>query len=219
MLTMERYLLPLALVVAATTAAYFAAKYMAMVKRFKPVLALEAEASRVRDSLEKEKAGLTREIAEARASAAKLGNNYAEAKSVYDRLQLELSLLQAESEDMSFGVYKPQYSFDASDTYKAELDKVYEQKKAALHNGTAATKVGKEAVQKRRQKLILRAFNGECDAATAKVKWNNATRMEERIRKAYAAINVLGDYVTITHSYLELCLAELRLTHEFETKK
>ena len=120
---------------------------------------------------------------------------------------------------MSFGVYKPQYSFDASEKYKAELEKVTEQKKSAIRNKTAATAVGDLAVQKRRQKLILRAFNGECDAATAKVKWNNVTRMEERIRKAYEAINVLGDYVTITPSYLELCLAELRLTHEFETKK
>jgi hypothetical protein len=216
---MGLYLLILVAVVALATAAYFATKYMAMAKRFKPVIVIEDEANRVREGLGKEKDALTREIAEFRANAGKLSNNYVKAKMVYDRLQHELSLLQEESEDMSFGVYKPQYSFDASEKYKAELDKVYEQKKDAIRNGAAATKVDNQAVQKRRQKLILRAFNGECDAATAKVKWNNVTRMEERIRKAYAAINVLGDYVSITPSYLELCLAELRLTHEFETKK
>jgi hypothetical protein len=216
---MEQYLLILALVAAVAALAYFATKYVAMVKRFASVLAIEVEVSRVRAGLQKEKAGLTREIEDARKKAAKLGNNYAEAKTVYDRLQYELSVLQGESEDMSFGVYKPQYSFDASDKYNAELDKVYEQKKAAIRNGVAATEVAHQAVQQHRQKLILRAFNGECDAATAKTKWNNVVRMEERIRKAYAAINVLGDYVTITPSYLDLCLAELRLTHEFEVKK
>ncbi len=216
---MGQYVVILTAVVATGVAVYFAGKNFAMTKRFKSVISIDDEVNRVRKELEEEKAGLAHDIDQAKANAAKLGKNYTEAKIVYDRLKHELSLLQEESEDMSFGVYKPQYSFDASERYKAELDKVYELKKASTRNGTAATKVGDLAVQRFRQKLILRAFNGECDAATAKVKWNNVTRMEERIRKAYAAINTLGDYVTITPSYLELCLAELRLTHEFETKK
>jgi hypothetical protein len=33
-------------------------------------------------------------------------------------------------------------------------------------------------MQKQYCKLMLRAFNGECDAAIAKVAWNNASRME-----------------------------------------
>jgi hypothetical protein len=212
-------LLILAAAAATAAAVFLAVKYIAMARRFKPVLSIDDEVNRVRKELEREKARLTREIEEAKARSAKLGKNYAEAKTVYDRLQHELSMLQEESEDMSFGVYKPHYSFESSEKYKTELDKVYDQKKAAIRNGTAATKVADMAVQRRRQKLMLRAFNGECDAATAKVKWNNVTRMEERIRKAYVAINVLGDYVSITPSYLDLCLAELQLTHEFETKK
>src|SRR5207244_4247528 len=32
-------------------------------------------------------------------------------------------------------------------------------------------------------KLLLRAFNGECEAAIADVSWNNITKMEQRIRK------------------------------------
>src|ERR1022692_3195468 len=202
---MGQYVVILTAVVATGVAVYFAGKNFAMAKRFKSVISIDDEVNKVRKELEEEKAGLVHEIDQAKSNAAKLSKNYTEAKIVYDRLKHELSLLQEESEDMSFGVYKPQYSFDASDKYKAELDKIYEQKKASTRNGTAATKVGDLAVQRFRQKLILRAFNGECDAATAKVKWNNVTRMEERIRKAYAAINTLGDYVTITPSYLELC--------------
>lgn len=76
-------------------------------------------------------------------------------------------------------------------------------------------------MQKQYCKLLLRAFNGECDAAVAKVTWNNATKMEERIAKAFDAINQLGGVmqVSIAPKYRELKLEELRLEHELEEKK
>jgi DNA repair exonuclease SbcCD ATPase subunit len=76
-------------------------------------------------------------------------------------------------------------------------------------------------MQKQLSKLMLRAFNGECEAAVARVTWNNATKMEERVRKAFEAINSLGTVVmvSITPEYLALAIQELRLTHEYEQKK
>jgi hypothetical protein len=76
-------------------------------------------------------------------------------------------------------------------------------------------------MQKQYCKLLLRAFNGECDAAVAKVSWNNATKMEERIVKAFDAINQLGGVmqVSVSPKYRELKLQELRLEHELEEKK
>lgn len=78
-----------------------------------------------------------------------------------------------------------------------------------------------ERMQKQLMKLMLRAFNGESDAAIAKVTWNNATQMEERIRKAFDAINEQGTVmqVSITPEYRDLALAELRLEHELAEKK
>jgi hypothetical protein len=74
---------------------------------------------------------------------------------------------------------------------------------------------------KKQVKIMLRAFNGECDAAVARVTWNNVTRMVERIQKSFEGINVLGEVVNtkISDAYLKLCLAELRLTHEYELKR
>lgn len=71
------------------------------------------------------------------------------------------------------------------------------------------------------QKLLLRAFNGECDAAITNVTWNNVTKMEERIRKSFEAINKLGDVenISVTSEYLNLKLDEIRLTHEYEQKR
>lgn len=217
-------------------------KYRAIVNRFKPVLSLEEEAERVRKDTEKAKAASAREIEDAKAEAvvavskskakaADLTVAYNKAKEIYDRLQLEVSLLQSTSDDMSFGLYKPEYAFDTSETYKAELEKVYEQKKDCIRNDKAAIypsgwtvnnnlAEGKRMIKKQ-VKIMLRAFNGECDAAVAKVSWNNATRMIERIQKSFDAMNSLGEVVKtrLSDTYLKLCLAELRLTHEHEMKK
>jgi hypothetical protein len=69
-------------------------------------------------------------------------------------------------------------------------------------------------------KLMLRAFNGECDAAVAKVKYNNVQVMETRIRKAYEVINSLAEVQTcyITWDYLSLKLEELYLAHEYQER-
>lgn len=42
-------------------------------------------------------------------------------------------------------------------------------------------------------KLMLRAFNGECDAAIAKVRYNNIHVMEARIQKARETIDALAE--------------------------
>jgi hypothetical protein len=111
------------------------------------------------------------------------------------------------------------------------LDKIYEKEKLCIKNDKAASyptnwTVNNNAAEGRRMikkqvKIMLRAFNGECDAAVARVTWNNATRMIERIQKSFEAINDLGVVVNvqISSDYLQLRLSELRLTHEYEMKK
>ena len=72
----------------------------------------------------------------------------------------------------------------------------------------------------RYMKLMLRAFNNECDSAVLKVKWNNILKMEERIIKSFDAVNKLGEshHIEATRDYLIQKLNELRLTHEFHEK-
>jgi hypothetical protein len=69
--------------------------------------------------------------------------------------------------------------------------------------------------------LTLRAFNGECDSLISKVRWNNIKRFEERISKAFTAINKLGksNNTFITDKYLKLKLDELHLVYELAHKK
>jgi hypothetical protein len=72
----------------------------------------------------------------------------------------------------------------------------------------------------RLSKLMLRAFNGECDAAIAKVRYDNVLKMEQRITKSCEEINKLGhsNRVMITRPYYESKLAELHLVHEHREK-
>jgi len=160
-----------------------------------------------------------------------LSRDYASAHALYERLKREVALVEENVEDISVGLYKPHYDFASSEDYKQALDTAWQQQKALVRAGGAAVcghaweiagdKRAGERMTKQYLKLLLRAFNGECEAAIAKVTWNNVTRMEERIRKTYEAINDLGGVMNmrIMPAYLELKLAELRLEHEFAEKK
>ena len=121
-------------------AIYIGWRYRAISIRFAPVLSADEEAQRVRKETERQRADSLKQIENAKSAAANavsqakskvadLSHAYNGAKAIYDRLQSEISVLQATSDDMLFGLYKPQYSFDESQGYKQELDKIYDKKK------------------------------------------------------------------------------------------
>ncbi len=145
-------------------------------------------------------------------------------------LRQELERLDEEAHLQSFAFYKPHYDFTNSARYQSELEKIRAQQKQMLKTKTAAVchiewSVNGSKVEGRKQinqtlNLLLRAFNGECDAAIAKVRYNNIQVMEERIRKAFKALTSMVEVqqCSIASSYLELKLQELRLVHEYQEK-
>lgn len=206
-------------------------KYLKIRRRYSKIIDVELEVEKAKTELDRvtrEKEKLTADNAEKRET---LSKGYAAAKSVFDKLQREITLLEENIEDISFGLYKPHFDFDSSDDYRNELNGIRAEQKGLVRQGQAVVckiewTVGgskKEGVrmQKQYMKLMLRAFNGECDAAVAKVTWNNMIRMEERIRKAFNVLNKLGGVmqIYITEEFLDLKLAELRLRFETEQKK
>ena len=68
--------------------------------------------------------------------------------------------------------------------------------------------------------LMLRAFNGDCDSAIGRVKYDNVAKVETRISKAFEAVNKLGatKKIAIADAYLQKKLAELHLVHEHREK-
>lgn len=160
-----------------------------------------------------------------------LNDTYQKGLEVHKSLEAEIALYEDSLDISSYGLYKPRFSFDTSERFKQELESNYEKQKQAIKNEHAVVcntewSVGGSKVEGRKmtnqyKKLMLYAFNGECDSLISKVKWNNVAKAQERIMKAFDSINKLGvsQDVKITHQYLDLKLQELSLTHEYEQKK
>ncbi len=199
--------------------------------RYSTIMDVEAEQTAAKNKLDRAKLDQQQLDSENEQRRAKLNQEYEQALATYNSLKKEVSLLEENLEDISFGLYKPHFSFQTSAEYKAALDGLHDRERELVRAGRAAVcpKVWTVGGSKREgarmvklnEKVLLRAFNGECEAALANVSWNNVTKMEERIRKSFEAVNKLGDVVevSITQEFLKLRLDEIRMTHEYEEKR
>ena len=159
-----------------------------------------------------------------------LNQDYLQHKAIYENLLKEVSLLEENLENISYGLYKPHYDFKTSEEYKQRLENIINNEKQMIRNESAincfikwevsGSRVEGAKMTKQYSKLMLRSFNGECDAAVAKVRWNNIGNMEARIEKAYESINKLGatHQIIITKDYFDLKLQELQLEFELQEK-
>ena len=160
-----------------------------------------------------------------------LNNDYLQKKKTFEKLLHEISILEEDLELQSYGLYKPHYDFETSERYKEELEAIRTKQKELIREKTAfvchtewtvsGSKRKGQQMTNQYMRLMLRDFNGECDAAILKVRWNNILTMEKRVRKAYEAINKLGTVhnIEITSEYFHFKLEELRLTHEYQEKR
>jgi len=199
--------------------------------RYSGIIDLDAELTAGRNKLEGTRRELNDFESESGRRRVKLSEEYQQAMATYGDLKKEISLLEENLEDISFGLYKPHFSFQTSDEYKTALENLREKERQLIRDGRAALCPKKWTVGnseregarmvKLNEKLLLRAFNGECEAAVADVSWNNVTKMEERVRKSFEAVNKLGEVlsVSVTQQFLALKLDEVRLTHEYEEKR
>ena len=160
-----------------------------------------------------------------------LDPEYQTALAKYEELKKEIAVAEESLEDISFGLYKPHFTFQTPEEYKVKIELLRNQQRGVVRQGGAAEcpvqwTVNNSKTEGKRwvrlnSKLILRAFNGECEAAIANISWNNAQRMEERIRKALIDINKMGEsgQIRITNVYFLLKVEELRMTQEYEQKR
>lgn len=142
----------------------------------------------------------------------------------------ELASVEEALDIQSFGFYAPKYGFETSAQYADRLATIREEQKRLISKDLAApcdttwtvggSKAEGKKMVRQQAKLMLRAFNGECDAAIAKVKYDNVTTLQERIRKAFDAINKLGEVqrVFVSARYFDVKMAELHLVHEHREK-
>ena len=142
-----------------------------------------------------------------------------------------LIILNEEILMQEFGIYKPTYDFANSEEYRARLEKIRSEQKEMIRNKTAATgnenwSVNGSSSQGKKMvndtiKLLLRAFNGECDSIIDKVKYNNFETSLKRITTSKDAISKFGNImgISITQKYYDSKIDELTLAFEYRQKK
>lgn len=130
-----------------------------------------------------------------------------------------------------FALYKPRYDLCNSEEYKNRLQDIRNQQKQMIKRGNAVSgdmswtvngsKAQGNKMVKDMQKLLLRAFNSECDETISKVKYNNIEASEKRISSSCDAISKLGFmmHIVITRPYYNLKIEELYLAFEYQQKK
>ncbi len=143
----------------------------------------------------------------------------------------QLAVFEVDLNCLEYSLYKPTYEFANSDLYKNALQNLRDQQKQLIKNDKAAygndnwqvngsLKQG-HAMVNDFKKLLLRAFNVECDDIVSNVKVSNLDRSIERIRKISDQISKLGKTVGvgITPAYIELKICEVRLALDYQQKK
>lgn len=130
-----------------------------------------------------------------------------------------------------FGLYEPRFDFADSSQYKDALKTCRDRQKLQIKdisarasctnwtvNGSSAQ--GKKMVRET-TKLLLRAYNGECDEIVRKVKATNIRQSIDRVYKSAGAINKLGTTlgISIPTQYQALKEDEVRLAYEFALQK
>lgn len=148
-----------------------------------------------------------------------------------DDKKSEIICLDEEILVQEFGLYKPQYDFANALDYKEKLAEIRSKQKTMIKekravSGNTSWQVNGSATKGKKmvsdtQKLLLRAFNNECDEVVSKVKYTNFDASLNRIHKSADAISKLGATmdISINKFYLDLKVKELRLAFEYQQKK
>lgn len=156
-----------------------------------------------------------------------LRGTYAEKRALLDRLEQQVAIYDERLAFAELGVYEPHFEFTDSEAYKAKILEVRERQKAMISAKEAAlcptewsvegSKAKGATMINRQTRLTMRAFNNECEAAIANVRWNNVVAMEKRVLSAAAAIDKENTSLNLTLNdrYVALKIEELRLTHEY----
>lgn len=160
-----------------------------------------------------------------------LQNSVDKLNSTIKAKQNSLVVLDEEITYQEFGLYKPQFDFASALDYKEALANIRSTQKELIKSKKAVSgdtnwQVNGSASKGRKmvsdtQKLLLRAFNNECDNVISKVRYTNYDASLHRIEKSAEIISNLGTImsISITKPYLEAKIKELGLAFEYRQKQ
>lgn len=142
-------------------------------------------------------------------------------------------LLEIEDDELyqSYALYSPKFVFNTVEEYKQKMQELREKEKKLIKTNYAVTgnsnftfnnsnSKGKKLVSDM-QKLLLRAFNSECDYIIEHVTVANIKTSDKRITASRDAISKLGNMlgISIRWEYFNCKLEELYLALDYQQKK
>lgn len=172
-------------------------------------------------SEEEELNRLKQEASETSKSISELRSSYSEKRELLNKLEETVAVYDERLAFAELGVYEPHFDFHDSEVFKEKIRNVRERQKNMISDKKATicptswyvdnSKSKGQTMVNRQVRLIMRAFNNECEAAIANTRWNNVKAMEKRIQKGAEAINKANASmkIFITSEYIGLKLEEL----------
>ncbi len=147
-------------------------------------------------------------------------------------LKSEVDLYSLVKGYVDYGIYQePEYLYETPERYQAEIKNIRDRQKELIKENEAV-KLAEEieiegssktanAVLKGQAKLMLRAFNIECDNLLEKLKPSNFDRTLERIEKIAEGLEKITVSLStgITLQYIQYKFEECRLLYEYKLKK
>lgn len=189
-------------------------------------------------SLRKEIKELNEQKSESEKDLLSIHTQTAKYQTQIEHYQAEINALKAQVVNyqdeiimQDYGLYRPTYVFANSDLYKNRLKTCRDRQKELVKSNQACngnmnwtvnnSKSQGNKMVKDIQKLLLRAFNVECDDIVDNVKISNFDKSKERIVTVSEQISKLGAImsISITPQYVNLKIEELCLALDFEQKK
>lgn len=158
-------------------------------------------------------------------------NTINQLQSVIDDKNRQIHEFDDEFLIQEFGLYEPQFDFSNSTQFKDALKACRTQQKELIKQFNTEAKQTMWTVNGKRSegqkmvsqmaRLLMIAFNGECDEIVRKVTYSNINKSLERIDKIAANVNkncqVIG--ISIPYQYITLKKNEVRLAFEFALQK
>lgn len=194
---------------------YLWAQARGSLEKYSLIISIEEEVEKLKGQSQKAQ----EEVTEIRA-------DYADKRVILKHLEEQVAIYDDSLAFAEVGLYEPHFDFDDSEAFKSQIKEVRSRQKEMVAAKEAtrcsinwqvegSSAKGRTMIN-RQTKLTLRAFNNECEAAVANVRWNNVTAMEKRIHKAANAIAKINASMELELDdlYIALKVEELRLTHE-----
>ena len=198
--------------------------YIKIRKKYLPIIDIDEALEKSQKELKTFKKSSERDMEKMKA-------DYKVKKDIYSSLIAEVNKLSDDLEMMDYGLYEPIFDFDTSDEFKQKIQSIRKEQKDLIRNKKAVychiewtvegSKAKGRTMTNRSIRMTLRAFNGECDAIIAKVRWNNVDSCLKRIQKSKVGLDKLNESnkIAIGGDYNRLKRKELRTVHEYNEKK